>query len=474
MCRRDKAGVPLEPQTRMRKCAALLLLLLMAVPPLRGQSAAPVTLVKATRLLDPRTGNVLAPAAVLIEGDKVKQAGPSAQLTAPAGSKIIDLGAATSLPGLIDSHTHLFLDIIVPPEPEQQRHYNGLFAPGMVLAIIESPSKRVLMGAQLAREDLDRGITTVRNLGHSGVDGDTELRDAINACRVPGPRILASGRKLITRGSYVQNLNPALADAILRQEFLLIDGADQARQAVRRNAFQNVDVIKVTADENLTVAELTAVTEEAHREHLKVAVHAVDGRSIQTAIDARADSIEHGNEATDEQVEQMRDKGIFLDMTPTFDDFFYLKVTEPSIVISPASRADAVSRNRRRKQQYDQLVQRVLKSGVKFAAGSDMCWFYPGKSRGQASVGTLIKLRDAGMPPLDVIRAITLSAAEMLGWQDRIGTIEPGKFADLIAVAGDPVGDVTELEHVRFVMKGGDVIRNSVAPPRQVLNGATR
>jgi imidazolonepropionase-like amidohydrolase len=140
----------------------------------------------------------------------------------------------------------------------------------------------------------------------------------------------------------------------------------------------------------------------------------------------------------DEQVEQMRDKGIFLDMTPTFDDFFYLKVTEPSIVISPASRADAVSRNRRRKQQYDQLVQRVLKSGVKFAAGSDMCWFYPGKSRGQASVGTLIKLRDAGVPPLDVIRAITLSAAEMLGWQDRIGTIEPGKFADLIAVAGDP------------------------------------
>jgi hypothetical protein len=106
----------------------------------------------------------------------------------------------------------------------------------------------------------------------------------------------------------------------------------------------------------------------------------------------------------DEQVEQMRDKGIFLDMTPTFDDFFYLKVTEPSIVISPASSADAVSRNRRRKQQYDQLVQRVLKSGVKFAAGSDMCWFYPGKSRGQASVGTLIKLRDAGVPPLDVIQ----------------------------------------------------------------------
>ena len=330
----------------------------------------------------------------------------------------------------------------------------------MLLAIIESPSKRVLMGAQFAREDLESGITTVRNLGHSGIDGDTELRDAINAGRVVGPRILASGRKLITRGSYVQNLNPALADAILQQEFLLIDGADQARQAVRRNAFQNVDVIKVTADENLTVAELAAVIEEAHREHLKVAVHAPDKVSIQTAIDAQADSIEHGNEATDAQLKQMRDKGIFLDLTPTFNDGFYLKITEPSIVISPASRADAVSRNASRKEHYDQLVQRVLKSGVKFAAGSDMCWFYPGKSRGQASAETLVKLRDAGMRPLDVIRSITTNAAEMLGWQDRIGSIEPGKFADLVGVAGDPVADISELERVQFVMKEGKVIRN--------------
>ena len=433
-----------------------------AVAFLATNSPATVTQLKAGRLLDPRTGNVLSPAAVFIEDNKIKEVGSPSQLQAhaAAGAKLIDLGNATLLPGLIDSHTHLFLDIIVPPELEQQRHFNGLFAPGMLLAIIESPSKRVLMGAQFAREDLESGITTVRNLGHSGIDGDTELRDAINAGRVVGPRILASGRKLITRGSYVQNLNPALADAILQQEFLLIDGADQARQAVRRNAFQNVDVIKVTADENLTVAELAAVIEEAHREHLKVAVHAPDKVSIQTAIDAQADSIEHGNEATDAQLKQMRDKGIFLDLTPTFNDGFYLKITEPSIVISPASRADAVSRNASRKEHYDQLVQRVLKSGVKFAAGSDMCWFYPGKSRGQASAETLVKLRDAGMRPLDVIRSITTNAAEMLGWQDRIGSIEPGKFADLVGVAGDPVADISELERVQFVMKEGKVIRN--------------
>ena len=433
---------------------------------LAAQSPSPITLVKAGRLLDPRSGNVLSPAAVIIEDDKIKEVGPPTQLQAHASGdvKTIDLGGATLLPGLIDGHTHLFLDIIVPPEPEEKRHENGIFAPGLLLAIVESPTKRALMGAQLAREDLESGITTVRNLGHSGIDGDTELRDAIKAGRVSGPTILASGRKLITRGDYLQNLNPALADAVLQQEFLFIDGADRARQAVRQNEFQNVDVIKVSADENLTVPELAAVVEEAHRKHLKVAVHAFDKTSIQTAIDAGADSIEHGNAGTDAQLKQMRDKGIFFDLTPTFYGGFFRKITEPNIVISAASRAADASSAARRKQQYDQLVERVLKSGVKFAAGSDMCWFYPGKTRGEASTATFVNLRQAQMPALDVIRAITSNAAEMLGWQDRIGTVEPGKFADLIAVVGDPIADITELERVRFVMKDGKVIKNELAP----------
>jgi imidazolonepropionase-like amidohydrolase len=415
-------------------------------------------------LLDPRSGNVLSPAAVLIEDGRIKEVGPAAQVQPHASGnvKTVELGGATLLPGLIDGHTHLFLDIVVPPETEAQRHENGIFAPGLLLAIVESPTKRAFIGAHLAREDLESGITTVRNLGHSGIDGDTELRDAINAGRVAGPRILACGRKLITRGDYIQNLNPALTDAILQQEFLLIDGADRARQAVRQNEFQKVDVIKVSADENLTAPELRAVVEEAHRQHLKVAVHAFDKTSIQTALDAGADSIEHGNEVTDEQLKQMRDKGIFLDLTPTFYGGFLRKVTEPSIVISAATRAADASFAERGKQRYDQFVQRMLKSGVKFAAGSDMCWFYPGKTRGEASTATFVNLRDAGMPPLDVIRAITSNAAEMLGWQDRIGSIEPGKFADLIAVAGDPVGDITELERVRFVMKDGNVIKNQL------------
>jgi imidazolonepropionase-like amidohydrolase len=429
-------------------------------------SAVHVTIVKAAHLLDPRTGNVLSPAAVLIEGNKIKEIGAPAKIQASAGAKIVDLGSATLLPGLIDSHTHLFLDIIAPPEAEQDRHSNGLFAPGLLLAIVESPSKRALMAAQSAREDLESGITMVRNLGHSGVDGDTELRDAINAGRVPGPRILAAGRKLITQGSYVQNLNPALSEAILKQEFLLINGADRARQAVRENVFQNVDVIKVTADENLTVPELAAVIEEARRNRLKAAVHAVDKASIQTAIDAGADSIEHGNEVTDEQLKQMRDKGIFFDLTPTAYGDFFTKITEPVVVISAASRATWASSaaDARRRQRYGQLVDRVRKAGVKFAVGSDMCWFYPGKTRGEASVETFVHLRDAGIPPIDVLRAVTTNAAEMLGWQDRIGAIEPGKFADLVAVSGDPLADITEIERVRFVMKDGQIVRNDLAP----------
>jgi imidazolonepropionase-like amidohydrolase len=355
-----------------------------------------------------------------------------------------------------------------------------------LLAIAESPNKRVLMGAQLAREDLESGITTVRNLGHSGIDGDTELRDAINAGRVPGPRILASGRKLIARGDYIENLNPALADAILEQEFLLIDGTDRARQAVRQNEFQNVDLIKVAADENLTLPELAAVVEEAHRKHLKVAVHAVDKTSIQTAIDADADSIERGNEVTDEQLKQMRDKGMFFDFTPTSYGDFFTKVVQGIIAESltmRAERLEADERNRQRysdlaqqvlksefvhrfaasdNQLYDSLVQRVLKSGVKFAAGSDMDWYFPGKTRGQASVSRFPVLHQAGMTSLDVLRAITTNAAEMLGWQDRIGSIELGKLADLIAVAGDPIADISELERVRFVMKNGQVIRNQL------------
>jgi imidazolonepropionase-like amidohydrolase len=450
---------------RRLRLSTSLFLALFSIGQVAAPSVSAVTLVKADRLLDPRTGNVLSPAAVLIEGGKIKEVGaPSrVQANAAAGVKIIDLGNATLLPGLIDSHTHLLLDVIVPPEAESARHLNGDFAPGLLLAIVESPSERVLRGAARAREDLESGFTTVRNLGHSGIDGDVVLRDAINAGNVPGPRILAAGRKLIALGSYLQGLNPAVADAIMQQEFLPIDSPDRARQAVRQNVFYNVDLIKVTVGDDISTPELKAVVEEAHRQHLKVAVHAISTGSIQTAIDGGADSIEHGNDVTDEQLKAMRDKGIFIDITPTFWGGFFTRIAEPTIVMSPAMKADLAASDDRRRQKAATFTQRVLKSGVKFAAGSDMCWFYPGKTRGQASATIFANLRDAGMPSLEIIRAVTTNAAEMLGWEDRVGAVEAGKFADLVAVAGDPVADITELERVRFVMKGGQVVRNDLA-----------
>jgi imidazolonepropionase-like amidohydrolase len=448
------------------KAVALCVALVLSLPVRQLAQAPPkVTLVKAAHLLDPRTGNVLSPAAVLIQDGKIEQVGAPAQLkaNAPKGVQTIDLGDATLLPGLIDSHTHLLVDPTVQSEAERSRRYNGDFVPGLLLAIVESPSKRVLIGAQLAREDLDSGITTVRNLGHSGIDGDVALRDAINAGRVPGPRILASGRKFAKEGDYIQNLNPVLAEAILDQEFLSVNGPDQARQAVQKNLLYAVDVIKVTISANYTVAEIAAIVDEAHQQHIKVAAHAVDTASIQIAIDGGVDSVEHGNEITDEQLKQMRDKGIFFDFTPTFYGDFFTRLTEATVMMSPARRERWAQLDVSDTQTYNNLVQHVLKSGVKFAAGSDMGWCFPGKTRGQTSVSRFPVLHQAGIPSLDVLRAITTKAAEMLGWQDRVGAIEPGKFADLVAVAGDPLADITEIERVRFVMKNGEVVRNDFA-----------
>jgi imidazolonepropionase-like amidohydrolase len=451
------------PRNLFVRLALCLILILAGVLP--SQSPAAATLLKAGRLLDPKTGQVLSPAAVLIEDGKIQKVGLPSQLQAdtPANATTIDLGGATLLPGLIDSHTHLLLDVALPTEAEGATRNNGEFVPGLLLAIAAmSSSERVLRGAQSAREDLQSGFTTVRNLGHSGIDGDVALRNAINAGRVPGPRIVASGRKLISPGSYLQSLNPALAETILQQEFLQIGGTDSARQAVRTNLFYGADIIKITIEDDFTQAEATAIVEEAHRQHLKVAVHAATTASIQMAIDAGADSIEHGNSVTDEQLKTMRGKGIFLDLTPTWYDGFYTKIHDASIVMSPAFRADSIAGDDRSRQRALARVQRVLKSGVKFAAGSDMCWFYPGKTRGQASAMMFSALHAAGMPPLDIIRAVTTNAADMLGWQDRVGAVESGKFADLIAVTGDPVADISELERVRFVMKGGQLVKNDI------------
>jgi imidazolonepropionase-like amidohydrolase len=254
-----------------------------------------------------------------------------------------------------------------------------------------------------------------------------------------------------------------LAEAIVNQEFLPLTSPDAARRAVRANLFYGPDVIKMAIEDGVTPQEAAAVVEEAHRNHLKVAAHATTVSGIQTAIDAGADSIEHGNQVTDQQLKLMRDKGIFLVLTPTFYNGRFARMRQATVVVSAAAQSAAAASVGGARQRYDSLVQRVMKSGVKFALGSDMCWYFPGETRGQASAEVIAAMRGTGMPSLDIIRAITTNAAELLGWQDRVGAVEPGKFADLVAVPGDPIADIGELQRVGFVMKDGRVIRNDLA-----------
>jgi imidazolonepropionase-like amidohydrolase len=212
--------------------------------------------------------------------------------------------------------------------------------------------------------------------------------------------------------------------------------------SVRRlhNVFYNVDHIKIAVGDGISPLELTAMVEQPHREHLEVAAHAVDTGRLQTAIEAGADSIEQGNKVTDEQWNHMRDKGIFLDLVPTCYGNFFMKITAPSIVMPSSFTSSNASPDARAHKRYDELVPRVLKSRVKFAAGSDMCWGHPGKTRAEASAAILVKRRAAGMPAPGAIRAITVNAAEMLGWQDRVGSIESGNLLISICDEGRPGG----------------------------------
>jgi imidazolonepropionase-like amidohydrolase len=425
-----------------------------------AQSAEPHTgtiLLKAARMLDVRTGKYVSNAGVLVENDKIKEVGPLAQVQvhAPKGATVIDLGTATLLPGLVDCHAHLLTS--GTSISSQEIILNA--AAGM------SPTARVLMGAHNAREDLEGGFTTVRVVGHSGIDGDVSLREAINAGWLPGPRIQAAARKLTPPGGQALQLNPAVADTIVDQEFLQVGSADEGRKAVRENLLYGADLIKVVADDNnrfITPEEMKAIVEEAHRAKVKVAVHATTVTGIQTAIDAGVDSIEHGNDITDEQLKTMREKGIYLDITELFFGGRLRAMIEKRQVLPPQLQQELKAYEQMEAKQTPARMARILKSGVKFATGSDMWFDYPGKTRGQATAIMFGALKELGMPPADVIRATTVNAADLLGWQDRVGTLESGKFADIVAVAGDPLTDVTELERIQFVMKGGEVVKNNL------------
>jgi len=421
----------------------------------------PPTIVTAARLVDVRTGTHRPNQALLVRDGKIDAVGAPADIKgrAPSGAATIDLGTATLLPGLIDCHAHL-LDAM-----------EAQWRPGEAIVIMLArvgAAKRALIGAQMAREALEAGVTTVRNVGHSGINGDAALRDAIDEGLVPGPRMLAATRKITPPGGQAVLLQGPAAAALLDEEFLPISGVEEARRAVRLALASGASVIKVVADDRgrvLDADEMTAIVKEAHRSGLKVAVHATTVAGIQAAIDGGVDSIEHGTDATDDQLAKMRERGIFLD--PTFwPEQMLREIYLSAWVLTPEEKGQFETAITASADKGRALIRRASAARVRIAAGTDMWFKYPGKTRGEATTATLAALQPAGLSGAAVLRAITVDAADLLGWSDRVGVLEPGHFADIVAVAGDPLADASEITRIAFVMKGGHVIRNTLQAPR--------
>lgn len=409
-----------------------------------ASAQAPIV-VRAGTLVDVESGVAKSNQLILIEGNKIKWIG--ATLTIPAGARVIDLSRATVLPGLIDVHTHLLTN-------NKGRVFGN---EALILVVTQmNLAERALMGAAMAKETLEAGITTVRDLGNSGWNGDVALRNAINSGWVIGPRIFVSTRAIAPVGGQFGRVTPETRN-IIEQEFAQITGVDEARRAVRQAINDGADWIKIIVSHGgigLALDELKAIVDEAHSAGRKVAAHAVDDRSARLAVDAGVDSIEHGSFLSDDVLKIMAEKKVFLVPTDASWDMW----AEVNGADSPyAAQTKSVF------ERMQKRLRRAIELGVPVAAGSDNYYEYKW-TRGVASVMRIVRSsRDAGVSPIEIIRSATIRAAELLGWQDRVGSIKEGKLADLIAVEGNPLHDITALERVIFVVKGGVVIKNELS-----------
>jgi imidazolonepropionase-like amidohydrolase len=387
--------------------------------------------VHAGRLLDVKTGNMLTNQAIVIEGDKILSVGPQAK-PAPSDT-VIDLSRATVLPGLIDVHTHL--------TGNTEFGYD-------VLAI--SVPREALIGAKNARITLDAGFTTVRNVGAGGYS-DVALRDAINAGDVPGPRMLVSGPALgITGGHCDNNLLPYEYHA---QELGVADGVEGVQRKVREVIKYGADVIKFCATGGVlskgddpqasqyTLEEMKALVADAHRLGRKVAAHAHGAQGIIWASEAGVDSVEHCSYINDEAIAEVKKNGTYVVPTLYLTDWLDQNMQKIGLP-----------------EMYAKKEREIIPSGVKVAFGTDAAVYPHGLNAHEFAV--YVRL---GMTPLHAIQTATVNAAELIGWSDKVGSLEPGKWADLIAVDGDPLQDVTTLQHVKFVMKGGETVKNEYA-----------
>jgi imidazolonepropionase-like amidohydrolase len=409
-----------------------------------AQTAAQVVIIRASRLFDPTSGRMIDHPVVVISADKIQSLSEDKAAVSPT-TRIIDLGNATILPGFIDVHTHLTMNV-------GGGGYEGLGV---------SIPRAALIGAKNARLTLLAGFTTVRNVGAEGYS-DVALRDAIDAGDVLGPRMQVSGPPLGISGGHCDN-------SLLPFEFHhsaegVADGEQAVMHRVREVIKYGADVIKFCASggvfskgdnpllEQYSPAEMNVLITEAHRLGRKVATHAHSSIAIKDAVRAGVDSIEHGIFIDEEGINLMKEHHTFL--VPTSYPLFWFEqhesemhlppwVIEKAAIIIPAAKKN---------------VAQAFKAGVRVALGTDAGVYPHGQNGGE--FWSMVQL---GLAPVQALQAGTVNAAELMGWSDRVGVIRPGMFADIVAVRGDPISDIHALEHVQFVMKGGVVYKDEIS-----------
>jgi len=399
--------------------------------------------IRAGRLIDGKSEAPIANALILIEGDHIVSVTTAA--AAPAGIALIDLSKATVLPGFSDAHTHLLLNGDITSEDYD------------VQLLKQSIPYRAILSARNARIALDHGFTSMRDLETEGaMYADVDIKTAIASGEVPGPRMQVATRAMTPTGMY-----PLLGyswELQVPKGVQYVDGADGARKAVREQVMYGADWIKYYSDRryhfesdgllhsmvNFTDEEAKAIVDETHRLGKKVAAHAIGSDGIAAALRAGVDTIEHGDGLTDALIDEIAKKGVF--WVPTITVGAYV--------------APGRGGNWTRMVDLEKAAfQKALKRNVKIALGTDAGGF-DWKEINQAK--EFEYYANYGMTPMQAIRSGTVVPAELLGWSDKLGTIEPGKWADLVAVSGDPLKDITELQRVKFVMKAGSVYKNEI------------